>query len=343
MPRKRKSTTNSDNNEKNIFNKLWDKLSRDDMIYLLKQYREGELKKPKKKRMRDASKYKFSIADKAWFFNLSRSGIYKNYYVTYKNHRNPLWEQIITDAFNDNYKIYGRRRLAIYIFKKYKICISPRTVGNYMKALNLQCITRKPKRSKENKNTRVKFNDLVKRDYQNQKVNATDGTFIRIQSSKFKHAYLSIVINHHNKLILNWKLSKRNDVNLVYNTLSSIKTDKDTIIHSDHGVQYSSDKLFRLANRKKYKISMSRIGNCLDNREAEYFFSNIKSECLNHYPTHKMTFAEVKKIIAKYIEWYNNERIQKRLGWKSPAQFKSQEWFIPKTVNSALNQDYIAN
>ena len=86
---------------------------------------------------------------------------------------------------------------------------------------------------------------------------------------------------------------------------------------------------------------MSRIGNCLDNREAEYFFSNIKSECLNHYPTHKMTFAEVKKLIAKYIEWYNNERIQKRLGWKSPGQFKSQEWFIFKTVNSSLNQDYI--
>ena len=54
-----------------------------------------------------------------------------------------------------------------------------------------------------------------------------------------------------------------------------------------------------------------------------------------------MTYSELKAVVAEYIEWYNNERIQKRLGWKSPAQFKSQEWFIPKTVNNSLNQDYI--
>ncbi len=69
----------------------------------------------------------------------------------------------------------------------------------------------------------------------------------------------------------------------------------------------------------KSNILMGRIGNSLDNREVEYFFSNLKSECLNHIPTYKMTLNEIILIVNDYINWYNTKRIQKRLQWKTPA------------------------
>lgn len=64
---------------------------------------------------------------------------------------------------------------------------------------------------------------------------------------------------------------------------------------------------------------MSRIGNSLDNREAEYFFSCLKGEYLNRIKTITMNYQEIYEHIAWYIEWYNNKRIQKRLNWKTPA------------------------
>ena len=77
---------------------------------------------------------------------------------------------------------------------------------------------------------------------------------------------------------------------------------KGKIVHSDHGSQYSSYEFKELSKSKKLKISMSRVGNSLDNKEAEYFFSNIKSESLNHLKTTDMSFSEVEFQIAKYIK-----------------------------------------
>lgn len=65
---------------------------------------------------------------------------------------------------------------------------------------------------------------------------------------------------------------------------------------------------------------MSRIGNSLDNREIEYFFSNIKSECLNLFEIKKINFEELKNTISDYINWYNNKRFQSIINWKTPQE-----------------------
>ncbi|QQH42630.1 hypothetical protein HYD81_03345 [Mycoplasmopsis bovis] len=44
--------------------------------------------------------------------------------------------------------------------------------------------------------------------------------------------------------------------------------------------QYSSKEYLQLIERLNGKVSMSRIGNSLDNREIEYFFQYLKLKCL---------------------------------------------------------------
>ncbi|MDJ1646552.1 IS3 family transposase [Mycoplasma phocimorsus] len=68
------------------------------------------------------------------------------------------------------------------------------------------------------------------------------------------------------------------------------------------------------------EISLSRAGNLLDNRKIEYWFSILKSKYLNRIEISKMTLKELKKVIRNFIKWYNNERIQSNLGWKTPQQ-----------------------
>ncbi|HHX68930.1 MAG TPA: IS3 family transposase [Gallicola sp.] len=36
----------------------------------------------------------------------------------------------------------------------------------------------------------------------------------------------------------------------------------------------------------------------------------------------KLTKEQAKKEIEKYVNWYNNERIQKKLGYLSPVQYR---------------------
>jgi hypothetical protein len=67
---------------------------------------------------------------------------------------------------------------------------------------------------------------------------------------------------------------------------------------------------------------MSRIGNSLDNREIEYFFSILKTEIFpNFYQTVKtLTFIELKNKIKEFIDWYNNERFLKKFNLKTPQE-----------------------
>ncbi|QEH61375.1 transposase [Spiroplasma chinense] len=91
------------------------------------------------------------------------------------------------------------------------------------------------------------------------------------------------------------------------------------IFHSDHGAQYSSKSVLATLKKVRAKTSMGRVGNSLDNREIEYFFCCLKGEYLNHINTKQMNIKDITKHISWYINWYNNERIQKNLNWKTPA------------------------
>ena len=69
---------------------------------------------------------------------------------------------------------------------------------------------------------------------------------------------------------------------------------------------------------------MSRVGDSLDNREAEYFYSCLKGEFLSRFDTRKLSFKQVEMLIAIYISWYNKKRIQKNLNWLSPKDYDDQ-------------------
>ena len=49
--------------------------------------------------------------------------------------------------------------------------------------------------------------------------------------------------------------------------IKNIETNTKTIIHTNHGLQYSSEHFRFMCQKKGWIQSMSRIGNSLDNRE----------------------------------------------------------------------------
>ena len=66
---------------------------------------------------------------------------------------------------------------------------------------------------------------------------------------------------------------------------------------------------------------MSRKGNPYDNALAENFFSILKTECI--YRTKLKTYEEARLLIAEYIHFYNNERIQLKTKL-TPMEYRNQ-------------------
>ena len=91
----------------------------------------------------------------------------------------------------------------------------------------------------------------------------------------------------------------------------------------------------RLTNQEKKLIqSISRVGNSLDNRPAEYFFSIFKQECWRWVDYSNLNLNKVNVLIKKFIYFYNYERFQSSLNNLIPVQYR-------KSVLS--NQNKITN
>ena len=68
--------------------------------------------------------------------------------------------------------------------------------------------------------------------------------------------------------------------------------------------------------------SMSRKGNCYDNCVMETFFGRLKNEMFYGHEKEFNSFEKFKKAIAKYIDYYNNSRIQSKTKWLPPTVYR---------------------
>jgi putative transposase len=93
--------------------------------------------------------------------------------------------------------------------------------------------------------------------------------------------------------------------------------------HSDRGSQYASHAYLLALEKAGIQISMSRIGNCLDNAAMESFFSSLKTEWV--YQQWYATRADAMQSIFYYIEaFYNRQRLHSSLAYTSPPHFEAQ-------------------
>ena len=69
---------------------------------------------------------------------------------------------------------------------------------------------------------------------------------------------------------------------------------------------------------------MSRKGNCLDNSPMENFFGKMKNEMFYGHEYEFKTLEQLQKAMEEYIEYYNNERLQRKLGVITPMEKHKQ-------------------
>lgn len=145
----------------------------------------------------------------------------------------------------------------------------------------------------------------------------------RIQGGGTK-LYLSPVVDLYNDEVVAYSISRSPNMKMVLEMLAGLEGRLDgegaPLLHSDMGWQYQMPA-YRLAlERMGIVQSMSRKGNCLDNAKAESFFSMVKTELYYDWEGDDPDVFE--RDLGKYIDWYNNVRIKKRLDGSSPVEYR---------------------
>jgi putative transposase len=141
--------------------------------------------------------------------------------------------------------------------------------------------------------------------------------------------YCAAVMDAYSRLIIGWSIAEHMRTELVTDALGMAiirrrpeGNDTDTILHSDHGSQYTSWAFGQRLRTAGLLASMGTVGDCYDNAMMESFWGTMQLELLDSktWPTRD----ELANSIFEWIEcWYNPKRRHSSVGMRSPATFEA--------------------
>lgn len=261
--------------------------------------------------------------------SLPRSTYYERLSKTYKTDKYAQLKEFIVKTYHDSNSTYGYRR----IWKeslKVGFKNSPETIRHLMTKLKLKVVifskhtsgycSYKGNLGKIAPSTiKQKFTET-----EPLKVLHTDVTQIRLHKDKW--GYISAVLDQASGKILSYSISLSPNKLLILDTLEKLKQNivpsLKPILHSDQGWHYQLKYYRDTLKTMGIEQSMSRKGNCHDNAPIESFFNLLKRECLYRYNIDDLT--ELKNLVAKYINWYNNKRISLKKNGLSLVEYREQ-------------------
>ena len=138
--------------------------------------------------------------------------------------------------------------------------------------------------------------------------------------------YCCVVLDLFSRRVVGWAIDRRNEATLVNDALimaaRSRATSPNTILHSDHGSQFTSWSFTQ--NLKQYELlgSMGTVGDCFDNAPMESFWGSMQIELLNRKKW--MTYVELATAMADCIvNFYNPLRRHSLLEYLTPDEFEA--------------------
>lgn len=239
-------------------------------------------------------------------------------------------EKILIIAKENNFN-YGKRRICQELRNKFNIFLDVQVVSRLMHELDIVVKCRKRSKYKSYMGELCTLSpNLLNRDFSTtgpfQKI-VTDISEFAVENEKL---YFSPFVDLFSNRIISYTLCRHPTVQSVVAglqaTLNLIPDNSNTIIHSDQGHHYQHiNYRDMIKNSGKAIQSMSRKGNCLDNGACESVFGRVKNEVFDNI-SYK-SIDELTNSLDKYIEYYNNERIQLRINGTSPTQYLL-DWLV---------------
>jgi putative transposase len=207
--------------------------------------------------------------------------------------------------------------------------VSPKRVRRLARAAGLACVHPRPYKATtvQDPASARGLVDLVGRDFVPAARNELwygDITYIYTMAG---WAYLATVIDGFSRKVVGWAVADHMREELVTEALVMAVRNREpgigeAVSHSDRGSQYTG-QAFRDACLSRGIIpSVGKTGICFDNAAAESWNATFKKELI-HLHLWK-SVQHVRMAAFEFIEvYYNRKRIQRALGYLSPAEFES--------------------
>lgn len=133
--------------------------------------------------------------------------------------------------------------------------------------------------------------------------------------------YLSAILDLFDRRIVSFVIRDHNDNPLVFDTFdAAVKANPNAhpLFHSDRGFQYTNRTFHGKLVDAGMTQSMSRVAKCIDNGPMEGFWGILKRE--RYYGKRFESREELVEMIKNYIFYYNNRRLQRKLGILTPME-----------------------
>lgn len=147
---------------------------------------------------------------------------------------------------------------------------------------------------------------------------STDITYIPLGRC---HVYLSAVIDWHSRYIVGWRLHDTLEARECVACMERAFDEHGTpaVANSDQGSTYSSAEYVECLRHRGVEQSMDGKGRWADNVYVERWFRDLKHYCI--YQREYSTFGELRRLIAEYVDNYNNRKLHGSLGYETPASW----------------------
>ncbi|MDA5283867.1 IS3 family transposase, partial [Streptomyces sp. Isolate_45] len=181
--------------------------------------------------------------------------------------------------------------------------------------------------------------DLIGRGFTAERPNTKyvgDITYLPIDGGKF--CYLATVIDLASRRLAGWAIADHMRADLVTDALAAAVRTRGSlagsIMHTDHGAQYTSRAFAEACRSAGVRRSMSAVGSSADNALAESFNATFKRETLQgrkSWPNERQARLDA----FRWLNRYNTRRRHSRLGHRSPITYEAALKTPPPTLAPA--------
>jgi putative transposase len=242
----------------------------------------------------------------------------------------------ITRVFEDNYRVYGARKIWRQLRREGHI-VARCTVERLMRELGLAGARRGKKvRTTVQDEGHGRAADLLKRDF-------TAAAPNRRWVADFTHVatwagvvYVAFVVDIFSRAIVGWAAATSKRTRLVLDALDMALWRRDRaghpvgpglVHHSDAGSQYTSFRFTTHLIEAGIDASIGTVGDALDNALMESAIGLYKTELVKpRGPWKNLTGVEL--ATAEYVDWYNTTRLHGEIGHVPPDEYEANHYQI---------------
>ena len=217
---------------------------------------------------------------------VSRSGYYewKGRPESAREARDKELLKLIERVHADSRGSYGSPRVAAELRLGLGVEVNRKRVERLMRQARIQGIYRR--RGRKNLVNAATEEDLVKRNFTAAWPDALWLTDITEHPTGEGRLYCAAVMAAFSRRVIGWSIAARQDSDLVINALSMAVARRQpekgkTVLHSDHGTQYTAWAFGKRIRDAGILGSMGTVGDCYDNAMMESFWHTMQLELLD--------------------------------------------------------------